>query len=172
MPADGCQRDKTIHMKKIKILFVCTENICRSPMAQGIFEWLLESDGLSKRFKVDSAGTRVSRVWGRPDQRARQVAFARGVDLGGIRARNVRKSDFSSYDYIVAMDQQNMRALEQQLPEGSSCNMSMMMDFAPEFGMHEVPDPYYGNVAGFERVFQMLDTATRGLLGQVRLDLA
>lgn len=155
-------------MKKIKIVFVCTANICRSPMAQGIFQGLIESEGLRRRFKVDSAGTHVSQAGASPDKRAQQVTLAHGVDIGWIRARNIRKSDFSSYDYIVAMDLQNMRALEQQLPEGFCGKLSLMLDFAPEFGESEVPDPYYGNLAGFEHVFQMLEIATRGLLGQIR----
>lgn len=158
-------------MKKINILFVCAANICRSPMAQGIFEERLESEGLRKHFKVDSAGTHVSHAGERPDKRAQQVTQAHGVEIGGIRARGIRNNDFSSYDYIVAMDQQNKRALEQQLPDGAGFNLSLMMDFAQEFGVSEVPDPYYGNLEGFERVFQLLDMATRGLLERIRRDL-
>lgn len=158
-------------MKKIKILFVCTANICRSPMAQGILQRLVEVDGLRKRVKVDSAGTHVSQAGVRPDKRAQQVTLAHGIDLDGIRSRGVRKGDFSSYDYIVAMGQENMRALEQQLPDGSGCNLSLMTDFAPGLGLDEVPDPYYGNLAGFERVFQILEMAAKGVLERAKHDL-
>ncbi len=140
-------------------------------MAQGILQWLVEADGLRKRIKVDSAGTHVSQAGVRPDRRAQQVALAHGVNIGGIRTRGVRKSDFSSYDYIVAMDQQNMRTLELQLPDGSGCNLSLMTDFAPGLELDEVPDPYYGNLAGFEHVFQILDMAARGVLERIRCDL-
>ncbi len=171
MPADIYWQGTSIQMKKIKILFVCTANICRSPMAQGIFQWLVEAEGLRKRIKVDSAGTHVSQAGVRPDRRAQQVALAHGVDISGIRTRGIRKGDFSSYDYIVAMDQGNMRALEQQLPEVPCCDLSLMTDFAPGLGLDEVPDPYYGNLAGFERVFQILDMAARGVLDRIRDDL-
>ncbi len=159
-------------MKKTKILLVCTANICRSPMAQGMLERLLESEGLGRHFQVDSAGTHVAQVGSRPDKRAQQVALGYGIDLSGIRARNLRKKDYLFYDYIVAMDMQNLHLLEKLRPARSTANLMLMMDFAPEPEQREVPDPYYGNLAGFERVFQMLDMATKGMLGQIMPDLA
>jgi len=159
-------------MKKIKILLVCTANICRSPMAHGILSRLLESEGLNKLCQVDSAGTHVPHVGIRPDQRAQRVAQRHDVDLSGMRACKVRKGDFSSYDYIVAVDRQNLGVLRENCPEEYVGNLFLLMDFAPELKLNEVPDPYYGNVAGFERVYGILDAVLRGFLGRIRRDLS
>jgi len=159
-------------MKKIRVLLVCTENICRSPMAQGILSQLLESEGMNKFCRVGSAGTHVSQTWRRPDKRAQQVAGRHGVDLSGMRARKVRKGDFSAYDYIVAMDEHNLNTLKNSCPEKYAGKLFLLVDFAPELGLDEVPDPYFGNVAGFERVYDILDQGLRGLLGRIRRDLA
>ncbi|MCP4089326.1 MAG: low molecular weight phosphotyrosine protein phosphatase [Gammaproteobacteria bacterium] len=158
-------------MTKIKILLVCTENICRSPMAQGILSQLLESEGLGRRCRVDSAGTHVSQAGSRPDQRAQRVAQTHNIDLSGMRARQIRKGDYSSYDYIVAMDQHNLEALRKSCPEANAETLCLLVDFAQELKLQEVPDPYYGNVAGFVRVFEILDAGLRGLLGHIRRDL-
>jgi len=159
-------------MKKIKILLVCTANICRSPMAEGILSRLLESEGKSKFCRVDSAGTHVAHVRRKPDQRAHEIAARHGVDLSRIRARKVHKGDFSAYDYIVAMDEHNLHTLRENCPEEHMGSLFSLVDFAPELGLDEVPDPYYGNMAGFERVYEILDHGLRGLLGQIRRDLA
>jgi protein-tyrosine phosphatase len=159
-------------MKKLKVLLVCTENVCRSPMAQGILMRLLESEGMGRLCRVDSAGTHVHQTGRRPDERAQEVSARHGIDLSGIRARKVRKGDISSYDYIVAMDRHNLHALNGICPEEYADRLSLLMEFAPDMGLDEVPDPYYGNLPGFERVYDILDHGLRGLLGQIRRDLA
>ncbi len=133
---------------------------------------MLESEDMNKLCQVDSAGTHVPQTGSRPDQRAQQVAQRHSVDLSGMRARKVRKSDFSSYDYVVAMDRHNLEALRDNCPEQYIGSLFLLLDFAAGSDRDEVPDPYYGNVAGFERVYTILDLGLRGLLGRIRRDLA
>jgi len=141
-------------------------------MAQGMLSRILESEGMNKLCQVDSAGTHVPQTGSRPDQRAQQVAQIHGIDLSGMRARKVRKSDFSSYDYVVAMDRQNLDALIENCPQQYAGSLFLLLDFAVGLDRDEVPDPYYGNIAGFERVYTILDVGLRGLLGRIRRDLA
>lgn len=157
-------------MKKVSVLMVCTANICRSPAAQGILKQLLESELLDGVVEVDSAGTHVFQAGHRPDPRSQKTALQSGIDLSGLRARMVRPDDFARYDYILAMDENNLRHLEKNCPGEFRYKLSLILEFAPELGMREVPDPYFGNLSGFERVFEMLETASRGLVQQLHKD--
>lgn len=154
-------------MKKFSILMVCTANICRSPVAQGLLRHLLDLKGLNDLVTVDSAGTHIFQKSLSPDVRAEQVAGLHGIDLSDLRSRNIRLQDFSEYDSILAMDNENYRFLQEMCPEEHRHKISMVMEFAPESGELEVPDPYFGNIAGFERVFSMLELATKGLLEHI-----
>ena len=155
-------------MKKISILMVCTANICRSPTAHGLLRHLLDLNDLNGLIAVDSAGTHIIQKGLSPDVRAQRVAIDHGIDLSNLRSRKIKPKDFSKYDFILAMDNENFRILQGICPEEYIHKISMVMEFAPEPGVFEVPDPYFGNIAGFERVFDMLEVATKGLIEHLR----
>ncbi len=154
-------------MKKFSILMVCTANICRSPIAHGLLRHLIDLKELNDVVTVESAGTHIFEKGLAPDVRAQQVAGQYGIDLSDLRSRNVCLQDFSKYDSILAMDYGNYRILQEMCPEEHRHKISMVMGFAPESGVIEVPDPYFGNIAGFERVFSMLELAMKGLAEHV-----
>jgi protein-tyrosine phosphatase len=152
----------------VKILFVCMGNICRSPTAHGVFRALVESEGLMETISIDSAGTHAYHVGNPPDKRAQETARSRGIDLSDLLARRVEAEDFDRFDYVVAMDQDNYMALSEICPDQHVDKIHMFMDFAPQMRTREVPDPYYGGTAGFERVFDLVEAAAQGLLDEVR----
>ncbi|MFP4062368.1 MAG: low molecular weight protein-tyrosine-phosphatase [Halochromatium sp.] len=155
-------------MKKIRVLFVCMGNICRSPTAQGVFTKLVIEEGLSHLIEIDSAGTHAYHVGEPPDPRARETAQRRGIDLSRQRARRAIAEDFERFDYVLAMDEANHRALSALCPPGFEERLRLFMDYAPQLEQREVPDPYYGGSNGFEAVFDMVDAAARGLLDAIR----
>jgi len=142
-------------------------NICRSPTAQGVFRALLQREGLSERILTDSAGTIAYHVGEKPDRRAMQTAMKRGVDLSDLRARRTRAEDFEAFDYVVAMDHANYNDLREICPPGYEDRLHLFLDFAPHRPEDEVPDPYYGGVAGFDRVYDLIEDASRGLLKHI-----
>ncbi len=150
------------------VLFVCMGNICRSPTAEGIFRHTLDRHGLSDRVEVDSAGTHGYHIGHPPDQRAMQVALERGIDLSGLRARRVEATDFSRFEYILALDEHNLEALELLQPPQFSGHLGLLMDFAEAPLARSVPDPYYGGDTGFLRVFDMIEEASEGLIEAIR----
>ncbi|SDD80352.1 low molecular weight protein-tyrosine-phosphatase [Rhodospira trueperi] len=154
----------------VAILFVCTGNICRSPTAEGVFRHKARAAGLDGSIHIDSAGTTAYHVGEPPDERAAQAARRRGYDLDGQRARRVAKGDFDRFDLLVAMDRSHFNALRRLAPdEAARHRVVMMSDFASRRdGPGDVPDPYYGAGDGFERVLDMLEDATAGLLEHVR----
>jgi len=143
-------------------------NICRSPTAHGVFAARVENEGLTDRIEIDSAGTHAYHVGEPPDPRAQDTALKRGVDLSDQRARRAQSEDFLQFDYIVAMDQDNYHSLSAICPEGLEDKIHLLMDFAPEFRTREVPDPYYGGTAGFDRVYDMVEAASAGLLLEIK----
>ena len=148
---------------KINVLFVCMGNICRSPTAEGVFRHHVEKAGLSDRFLIDSAGTHAYHVGEPADRRARAAAERRGMSLEGIHARRVAAEDYERFDYIVAMDEDNLARLREEAPEEHSAQIRLFLEFT-EGSESEVPDPYYGGAAGFERVLDLVEEASRGLL--------
>ncbi len=153
---------------KVKILFVCMGNICRSPTAHGVFRKLVMDEGLMHAVQIDSAGTHAYHVGEPPDRRAREIARERGVEIGDLRARRAKAEDFLLFDYVIAMDQDNRECLAEICPAGMEGKLRLFMEFAPELQSSEVPDPYYGGSRGFERVFDMVEAAARGLLVDIR----
>lgn len=147
---------------------VCMGNICRSPMAHGYFEHAVREAGLQGRIEVDSAGTHAYHIGEPPDARAQQTAQRRGIDLSGQRARKALREDFARFDYVLAMDRDNYALLAELCPEGEEQKLRLFLDFAPQLPQREVPDPYYGGEAGFERVFDMVEAAAQGLLTEIR----
>lgn len=157
-------------MDRIGVLFVCTGNICRSPTAQGVFESLLRQQQLTKRFLIDSAGISSSHVGQAPDPRSQQVAKANGVDLSRQRARKVKEEDFQRFHYLIAMDAGHQAALSRLRVELDSADARLhcLLEFAPELKLIDVPDPYYGPLNGFQRVYDIVDAGCRGLLQHLR----
>lgn len=155
--------------EKTRILFVCMGNICRSPVAEGIFRHLLEDAGLAQAIHVDSAGTHSYHVGAAPDERSQAAAHRRGIDISTLRARRVVPEDFDQFDYVLVMDRQNikdLRTISQQAVHLEK--IRLLLDYAPEIAEQEVPDPYYGGLGGFERVMDLVDEAARGLLTHLR----
>ena len=151
-------------MRKIKILFVCMGNICRSPTAEGVFSALVAKKKLSEHFKIDSAGTHAYHIGDAPDLRAQKAARDRGVELKHLRARKVVDVDFEQFDYILVMDDENYQAVDQSCPDEFKHKVALFLDYAPHLASREVPDPYYGGAYGFERVLDMVEAASEGLL--------
>ena len=153
--------------QQTNILFVCMGNICRSPTAEGVFAHFVKEAGLDGRVKIDSAGTHAYHVGEPPDRRARAAAERRGYTLEHIRARRVDARDFERFDYVIAMDRDNLAALKDNAEPEQHGKIRLFLDFAsgPE---SEVPDPYYGGAAGFERVLDLVEEASRGLLETLR----
>ncbi len=148
---------------KTSVLFVCMGNICRSPTAEGVFRHHVKEAGLEKHIVIDSAGTHAYHVGEPPDRRAHAAAERRGISLDKIRARRVREKDFDRFDYILAMDDDNYYLLKEQAPEEHHPKLRLFLEFATA-SEREVPDPYYGGAAGFERVLDLVEDASRGLL--------
>lgn len=146
-------------------------NICRSPTAHGVFRQLVTEAGLSERIRIDSAGTHGYHVGAPADARARATAQGRGIGMEDLRARQVSSADFSDFDYVLAMDNDNLAILQQLCPPQQRTRLRLFMEYAPELGIREVPDPYYGGPSGFERVFDMIDAASAGLLAEIRREL-
>jgi low molecular weight protein-tyrosine phosphatase len=149
------------------ILFVCMGNICRSPTAEGVFRKVVEDAGLADRIRVDSAGTHAYHTGEPPDRRAQAAATSRGYVLADIRARRVRDEDFVEFDYIIAMDEDNLAHLQESVTEDASSSLRLFLEFT-ESHEREVPDPYYGGTSGFERVLDLVEEASRGLLEHIR----
>ena len=114
--------------------------------------------------KIDSAGTHAYHVGEAPDPRATEAALRRGVDLSYQSARAVETIDFEDFDYILAMDEDNLRILERLAPDGCRARVELLLSYSTTAGQTDVPDPYYGGAAGFERVLDLLESATEGLL--------
>ena len=152
----------------VKVLFVCMGNICRSPTAHGVFRALVEKEGLTERIDIDSAGTHAYHVGNPPDRRAQATAQERGIDLSDLVARRVAPEDFEVFDYVLAMDQDNYLSLAEICPDHHVDKIHMFMDFADRMRTREVPDPYYGGPAGFDRVFDLVEAASLGLLQEIR----
>lgn len=153
--------------EKIRVLFVCMGNICRSPTAHGVFRHLVQERRLHDQIEIESAGTHAYHVGEPPDKRAQNTATQRGIDLSDLRARAVSAKDFDVFDYILAMDRQNYSALLNQCPEHAREKVRLFLSFAPQLNRLEVPDPYYGGIKGFEYVFDMVEHAARGLLDDI-----
>ena len=152
----------------VSVLFVCMGNICRSPTAQGVFERLVAEHRLADVIEIDSAGTHAYHVGDRPDERASAAALQRGIDLSSQKARRVSPEDFNRFDYVLAMDRDNYDELLSICPPGHTDKLRLFLEFAPELGMQEVPDPYYGGPQGFEVVFDLVEQASLGLLRDIQ----
>ena len=148
----------------IRVLFVCMGNICRSPLVEGVCRELAARLAPQLALQVDSAGTHGYHVGRPPDPRAQQVARGHGIDLSARRARQLVAEDFERFDWILVMDQDNHAAALTLAPAHRRDRLRLLLDFAPHLPLREIPDPYYGVVSDFERVFELAEQAVRGLL--------
>lgn len=152
----------------IRVCFVCLGNICRSPTAEGVFRHLVEARGLADAVEIDSAGTAAHHEGERPDRRARAAARDRGIALEG-RARQFRAEELGDWDYVLAMDRENLTDLR-ALPGAGDApgELALLRRFDPLAPPDaEVPDPYYGGERGFEEVLDLCEAACRGLLDAI-----
>jgi protein-tyrosine phosphatase len=151
-------------MNKKRVLFVCLGNICRSPTAEGVLRAIATREFPALPISIDSAGTANYHVGEPPDRRTVAAARRRGYDLSSQRARQLHADDFERFDYVLAMDRANLAELERQRPAAASAQLGLFLDYAPDSGFEEVPDPYYGGVEDFERVLDLCEAGARGLL--------
>ncbi|RBP50827.1 low molecular weight protein-tyrosine-phosphatase [Arenicella xantha] len=157
-------------MAMTKILFVCMGNICRSPTAHGVMQAKVTERGLAKRFHIESAGTHAYHVGEKSDPRSRQAAAQRGVDMEFIRAQKISILDYDEYDYILAMDHDNLELVNYYAPQGHQAEVALFLSYANQAGLIDelvVPDPYYGGESGFEQVFDLVDKGCDALLEHI-----
>jgi protein-tyrosine phosphatase len=154
-------------MAKHRLLFVCLGNICRSPMAEGVFRRVAEQKGVTEMFEIDSAGLGDWHVGQAPDTRAQSAARRRGIDISGQSARQVTHADYTSFDLLLAMDGSNYAALTERAPKDARHKIRCFLDFAPKIGTQDVPDPFYGGREGFDHALDLIEHAARGLLAEL-----
>lgn len=161
----GAQRQKEGDVKRI--LFVCTGNICRSPTAEGVALHQVARRGLQHAIEIDSAGTQGYHVGEQPDPRARKIAAKRGYDLSPLRARKLEVADFQHFDLLLAMDEGHLAFMRELSPPVYHGKIGMFMHYARKHRRDDVPDPYYGGDAGFEKVLDYCEDAVEGLLDEL-----
>lgn len=153
--------------KQSSILFVCLGNICRSPLAEGVFRHVAAEQGLEDEFLVDSAGTGGWHVGSPPDRRSIAVAARHGIDISSQTCRKVSLSDLKDFDFILGMDDSNVSALLARAPDGTHSKIHRFFDFALAMGT-DIPDPYYGGPDGFEIVYRMIREGSEALVSKLR----
>jgi protein-tyrosine phosphatase len=157
---------------ELRVLMVCMGNICRSPTAEGVLRAKLKAAGLATRVEVDSAGTTGYHSGEPPDARAIRHAAKRGYDLSRLRARRVTGEDFQRFDWLLAMDEDNLERLVEMKPDEARARVELLMPHGRRFsGTREVPDPYYGAPAGFEHVLDLVEDACDGLVVSLQNEL-
>jgi len=149
-----------------KVLFVCLGNICRSPTAEAVFRSRADAAGLD--VYIDSAGTSGWHIGEPPDPRSIEAAKMRGYSFKGQASRKVSRADFGEFDYILAMDWNNIEALKMICPESYLPRIGLFLDYVPNTPIREVPDPYYGGGDGFTRVLDLIENASDGLIAALR----
>jgi protein-tyrosine phosphatase len=154
----------SIKTTKISILFVCLGNICRSPMAEGVFRRVAEEKGVIDRFEIDSAGLGDWHIGQAPDHRAQKATESRGIDISGQSARRVEDEDFERFDLLLVMDRSNYAELKARAPAGARGKIRPFLDFASQMGTKDVPDPFFGGTEGFDHALDLIEAAARGLL--------
>lgn len=152
----------------VKVVFICMGNICRSPTAEAVFRRVVELNGLGQVVQIDSAGTHDYHIGEAPDPRTQRAARERGYDMSKLRGRQVCADDFYRFDYLLAMDEANLSILKRMRPKDATSHLGLFLEFAERHSEREVPDPYYGGADGFERVLDMVEDASGGLLRHLR----
>ena len=154
----------------VKALFVCMGNICRSPMAEGAFRQAVANASLTESFVIDSAGTIGYHAGSAPDDRAIATAKKRGVDITSQRSRKVADEDFSAFDYILAMDRDNLNDLLERCPDEFKGRISLFLSYAQGIPLDEMPDPYHGHRDQFDTCYAAAMDASDGLLAKIRAE--
>jgi protein-tyrosine phosphatase len=153
----------------MNVLFVCMGNICRSPMAEGVFRREIARAGLLDKVNIDSAGTHSYHIGSKPDQRAQNAANKRGVNISGLRGRQVADVDFENFDYILAMDTANLNNLKRRAPARLHGKLRLLLSYSRKYPNLDVPDPYYGGISGFEENLDMIEDAVQGLIKEIQM---
>lgn len=150
----------------IRILFVCTGNICRSPTAEGVFRFYVHQLGLKNNFHIDSAGLLDYHEGEAPDKRSQDHALKRGYDLSKIKSRPIEESDFSNFDHLIAMDKSHLKAMIELCPKPlrPQKNIKLLLDYSKKWTGQDIPDPYFGGGTGFDLVLDMLEESCRFFL--------
>lgn len=159
------------HMKKIKVMFVCMGNICRSPTAHGILRKLVAEAHLEPYFEIESSGTH-SAQWHKgdaSDPRTIATALKYDCDIRDLLSRQLMAEDFEHYDYLIAMDDKNLKDMQMIAPNSDMQKVTKLLQYAPTLAINNVPDPYYND--GFDQVYLMIDTACRHLLEVLKTEL-
>ena len=156
---------------KTKIMFVCMGNICRSPTAHAVMQNLIDSRGLSQQISVQSSGTHAYHIGEQSDPRSRELARCKNIDMEFIRAQKISINDYDEFDYILAMDEDNLQLVNDFAPDNYTAEIALFLDYAARAGLTEqriVPDPYYGGDDGFEQVFQLVEVGCLALLEHIQ----
>ncbi len=157
----------------IKVLFVCMGNICRSPTAHGVMQHKLDQRKLNHLIELDSAGTHAYHVGEKSDPRSRATAKSKGIDMEFIRARKISVNDYDDFDFVLAMDEDNLELIKYYAPEQANADVRLFLDFANQAGTCTdtiVPDPYYGGDSGFDNVFTLVDRGCDALIEHILND--
>lgn len=156
---------------RISVLFVCLGNICRSPLAEGVFQHKVAAAGLNESITVDSAGTGSWHIGEAPDSRMQATSLDRGIDISGQRARQFSRKDFDAFDHIFVMDKSNLADVLALDPDGKYHHkVRLFREFDPEPGDYQVPDPYYGGQDGFGNVCDIADRTASMILHRLLED--
>jgi protein-tyrosine phosphatase len=147
-----------------RLLFICLGNICRSPMAEGVFRRVIEEEGFADCFEIDSAGLGDWHVGQAPDDRAQAASAGRGIDISGQSARQVEYEDFARYDLLLVMDRSNYAELKRRAPKAAHAKIRYFLDYAPHVGTKDVPDPFFGGAEGFDHALDLIEEAAHGLV--------
>jgi protein-tyrosine phosphatase len=150
-----------------RILFVCLGNICRSPMAEGVFRRVVAEEGLTEHFIIDSAGLGDWHIGQAPDHRAQKAARSRGIDISDQSARQVIDEDFDRFDLLLVMDGSNYDELKARAPHEARAKIRPFLDYAPHAATKDVPDPFFGGKEGFDHALDLIEAAAHGLLGSL-----
>jgi len=155
-----------------RVLLVCMGNICRSPTAEGVLRHFIKNNRWGDKVEVDSAGTHGYHVSEAPDSRTQRAASVRGYNLSQLRARKVARQDLDYFDLILAMDKSNLDNLRRMATPEQQERLKRLLEFAPQLGRDEVPDPYYGGPAGFDAVLDLVEVACDALVRRVQAELS
>lgn len=155
------------NQSRIGTLFVCTANVCRSPTAEGVFRDHIHRLRIADKFLVDSAGVKAGSLSKVPEERATRVAALEGYDISGLRSRAFTEEDFKYFDYILCMDTSHLESVEALMPPGYTGAASLLLDYASELQLSNIPDPYYGGHGDFTRALALIEVGVQGLLRHI-----
>ncbi len=153
---------------RFRVLFVCLGNICRSPTAEGVLRATAARLAPMLQLEIDSAGTADYHIGSAPDPRSQRAALERGIDISGLRARQVTAQDFMRFDLMLAMDRNNLRTLQSMSPPNARAQLRLFLSYAPQLRRLEVPDPYYGDAADFAEVLDLTAAASLALIASLQ----